>query len=170
MSPEMYEPQPSPEDIDITGLGKAAVLAALFNASAPGGLGFLQAAYGPTDLTIEQAQECIDAVRSSDPVSRETPDLYFDYLHGRPLKLELDGDYINPWGYDRDNGGEGSAKKIIDELRESGQIISDEVREKSRDNAQINANEAMYIGNSATDDLAAKLVKAVEQTVDKYNQ
>ena len=40
-------------DVDITGLDKAAVLAVLYNAAKPQGMGFLQ--YDPEPMTIGQA-------------------------------------------------------------------------------------------------------------------
>ena len=92
-------------DVDISGLSKAQVLMALFNASAPQGMGMLQASRGPQVMDLQTAEQIIKDYLS------------FDYLYGRPLKLDLSGSSFDPWGFDRDNGGDGTAQKIIDQLR-----------------------------------------------------
>ena len=92
-------------EIDISGLPKAQVLAALYNASAPQGMGVLQAANGPQVMDIQTAEE----------ITRQY--LEFDYLFGRPLKVDLSGLSFDPFLFDRDNGGNGTAHKIIELLR-----------------------------------------------------
>lgn len=104
--------------VSIKGLDKAAVLAALYNGSAPVGLGFLQSRPGP--MTVEEARAFIPA---GDDRSRMFPELqkehlYFDYLLGRPLKVDLSGDEFDPRLYDRDNG-QGRAERIVAELHAS---------------------------------------------------
>ncbi len=86
-------------EVSIAGMSKAVVLAALYNASRPQGLGFT--AYDPTPMSEETAQAFLDegAFR-------------FDYLYGRVLKVDLSGDTFDPWGYDRDNG-EGKAATVV---------------------------------------------------------
>ncbi len=108
------------EQVDISGMDKAEVLAALYNASAPVGMGHLQAVAG--EMTTEHARKVIDG--HGDDTERMFPGvrggdrtLIFDYLFGRPLKLDLSKDSFNPWGFDRDNGGNGTAAKIIARLR-----------------------------------------------------
>lgn len=78
------------EKIDIAGLNKADVLAALFNSFRPQGAGFLNVL---------------------------TSDLYFDYVLGRVLKVDLSGDSFDPRLYDRDNG-EGAALRTINALKQ----------------------------------------------------
>ncbi len=90
------------EQIDISGLDKAVVLAALFNASQQLGMGFLDSS-GAKDMTVEDARQY---------VSQQT---YFDYLRGRVMKVDLSKDSFDPWGFDRDNGP-GAAKRAIDSL------------------------------------------------------
>jgi hypothetical protein len=90
------------EAIDISNLNKAQVLASLYNNSQPLGLGFLQATSG--DMTTDEAQAHIDK-----------GDLYFDYLNGRVMKVDLEGDSLETWLYDRDNG-EGAASRAIASL------------------------------------------------------
>lgn len=89
--------------IDIKGLDKAEVLHALYHRSHVQGLGILQAI--PT-YTVEDARRDLD----------EQPGYYFDYLHGRVLKVDLSGDSFDSWLYDRDCG-EGAAEAAINELR-----------------------------------------------------
>jgi len=76
--------------IDITGLDKAEVLAALYNASKPLGMGIIH--YTPGDLDLAVAREYL----------AESP--HFDYLHGRVMKVNLSSDSLDPRLYDRDNG------------------------------------------------------------------
>lgn len=116
------------DEIDIKGIDKAELLAALYNNSRPMGMGFLQAR--PGELTIEQAREACgygdDSTRMLGKNAAGNRELYFDYLHGRPLKSDLSGDTFRPWGYDRDNGGDGTAARIIESLRakQTGAVVS----------------------------------------------
>ena len=84
--------------IDISQMNKAKVLVALFNKATPQGMGYLQSS--PQPMTTEEAQRHLD--RSS----------FFDYLHGRVMKVDLGGDSLDPRLYDRDNG-EGAARKAL---------------------------------------------------------
>lgn len=77
--------------IDIKGKRKAEVLAKLYNASRPQGMGFLRA--DNQVMTTADAQAIIDSGQT-----------YFDYLKGRVLKVDLGGDELDPRLYDRDNG------------------------------------------------------------------
>jgi hypothetical protein len=77
--------------IKIEGLDKAAVLAALYNASRQQGMGFMHAR-GASGMTIEEARKELEGTT------------YFDYLHGRVMKIDLSGDDMDEWLYDRDNG------------------------------------------------------------------
>ena len=88
--------------MNIQGLDKAEVLAALFNASRQQGLGFLDTR-GNSQMSVESAQEIL------------TKTQHFDYLHGRVMKLSLDGDELETRLYDRDNG-EGAAERALSEL------------------------------------------------------
>ena len=104
--------------IDISGLNKGAVLAALYNASAPMGMGVFQAQAG--NMTVAQAQAHIDADSTPDyPGKKPYGKYYFDYLHGRPLKVNLKEDAFDGGLFDRDNGGPGSAARIVEALRAS---------------------------------------------------
>jgi hypothetical protein len=88
--------------IDLTGLDKADVLAALYNASRPQGMGFLS--YDPKPMTKDEAVAFL-----------ETSD-YFGYLKGRVMQVKLSGTILDPRSYDRDNGP-GAAAKAIAALR-----------------------------------------------------
>lgn len=100
-------------NINIKGIDKALILQALYNNSRPMGMGFLQARPGP--MSIEDARELIAGKDSGDyPGGRHNVDGYFDYVYGRPLKLLFIGDdELRTDGYDRDNGGDGTAARII---------------------------------------------------------
>ena len=91
-------------EIDIKGLDKAEVLLALYNHSHVQGLGFLQMV---DNYTIKDAKKDLET---------SAPYFYFDYLHGRVLKVDLSKDTFNGDLYDRDCGP-GAAQKAIDELR-----------------------------------------------------
>ena len=101
--------------VNIKGLDKAAVLAALYNRAKIQGLGFLQACDG--DMTTEQAQKLLEGEQTPDyPITRR--DQYFDYLYGRVMKVNLTSDEeLDPRLYDRDNG-EGAAAAAIDTIRD----------------------------------------------------
>jgi hypothetical protein len=90
--------------VSIKGLDKAAVLAALYNASRPQGMGFLQ--YNPEDMTVDVARRILN-------------DHYvdFDYLAGRMMKINLrSDDEFDERLYDRDLG-KGAAERAIAPLR-----------------------------------------------------
>lgn len=84
--------------ISLIGKDKAKVLASLYNNSKPLGLGIRQ--YDPKPMTEEEANELL---------KEQT---YFDYLKGRIMKVDLSGDSLETYLYNRDNG-EGSAEAIL---------------------------------------------------------
>lgn len=93
--------------VSTRGLSKAAVLAALYNASMPQGMGILH--YDPQPMTEAEAAELL----------AEDREPYFDYLKGRVMKIKLDSDdEFDPWLYDRDNGP-GAAERAIAPLRKA---------------------------------------------------
>lgn len=100
------------EIINIKGIDKARILAALYNASKQQGMGFLhtKGAAGK-DMSTAEAQAEIDArLAHGGPAAA----IYFDYLHGRVMKVDLTGDELDPWGYDRDNGAGAAERALID--------------------------------------------------------
>ena len=116
--------------VSIIGLDKRAVLAALYNRAITGGMGFMH--YNPTPMTVEQAGEIL---RSFDRITKKilfweiekrpaNKYIYFDYLGGRPMKVDLTSDEeFDAWQYDRpDYNGEGAAEDAIRTLRETGDV------------------------------------------------
>ena len=95
--------------IDISCMRKAAVLAKLYNNARPLGMGFLH--YTPGDMSIEEADAILDQTRM----------LYFDYLKGRVLKVNLAPDLLRTDLYDRDNGPGAAARALG--LPEIGEVI-----------------------------------------------
>jgi len=90
--------------INIEGLDKAEVLASLYNSSKPLGLGILH--FKNEDMGVKEAKELLQE------------NTYFDYLHGRVMKVDLKGTDIRVGMYDRDNG-EGAFASVISSLREN---------------------------------------------------
>lgn len=88
--------------ISLKGLSKSKVLAGLYNASHPQGLGYLH--FDPAPMTQTEA-ELIGEEHKWD----------FDYLKGRIMKVDLSKDEFDPWLYDRDNGN-GAALKVINSI------------------------------------------------------
>jgi hypothetical protein len=84
--------------IDISKIAKSAVLAALYNAAKPQGMGFMH--YDPTPMTPSEAAALLAQTTS------------FDYLKGRVMKIDLSGNQLDPYLYDRDNG-QGAAERAI---------------------------------------------------------
>jgi hypothetical protein len=91
--------------INIAGLDKAAVLATLYNHSRQQGLGFLHTR-SALPMSDDQAAAELNA----------NPHGYFDYLHGRVMKVDLTGEELDPRLYDRDNGA-GAAARAIGQLQ-----------------------------------------------------
>lgn len=90
--------------ISIKDLSKAKVLAALYNNSRQQGMGFMHAR-GAAGMTEDEAQAELDARK----------DKYFDYLHGRVMKVDLNGDTLDTGLYDRDNG-HGAAARALESI------------------------------------------------------
>ena len=85
--------------ISTAGMDKAAVLAALYNAAKPLGLGRLQ--YDPTPMPIETAQALLKSGQT-----------YFDYVQGRVMKVDLSGDEFDSRLYDCDNGKDAAVNAL----------------------------------------------------------
>ena len=96
--------------VNIKGLNKAEVLAALFNNSKIQGINAQLFNMGiiekPKDITKEDAQIILDGFGDGK--------IYFDYLNGKIMKIDLTSDEEFDEGlYDRDNGV-GAAQRAID--------------------------------------------------------
>lgn len=104
--------------INIQGLPKAKVLAALHNATSALGMGRLHDL--GRDMTEAEAQAFID--RGTDDMgfdrdrTHDGNTLKFDYVRGRPIKANLAGDEFDERGFDRD-AGQGRAERAIATLR-----------------------------------------------------
>lgn len=94
--------------VSIKGISKAKVLLALFNNSKPQGVGILTFAVFSAEkiLTEEMCEEIL----------KKTTD--FDYLIGKPLKVNfLSDESFDARLYDSNNGGEGTAQRVIDSIK-----------------------------------------------------
>lgn len=120
----------------IVGLDKAEVFAALYNNARAQGLGFLH--YNPKPMTAEIARQ-----RFGDNFG------YFDYVDGRVMKIDLSGDDVDTWGYDRDNGT-GAVQRIIDTLRETGKTNPVETQANHRLNTLESAMSLQSMLNKKT--------------------
>ncbi len=105
--------------ISIGGISKAAVLAALYNASKPQGLDFIQ--YDPKPMSAEEAEAIL----------KQT--MYFDYLYGRVMKISLKKDEVDTRRYNRDNG-ENAAEMAIEALRQSNNPNADSIQKTHSEN------------------------------------
>ena len=125
------EPREIAEVGNIAGLNKAAVLAALYNAASPRGKGFLQHENNEP-MTEEEAVEYLfegddnnrmfgDSVNEIGGQNR----FRFDYLKGRPLKVDISGNHVDTTFYNRDNGA-GTAERALEWLRRTGQVTPPE--------------------------------------------
>jgi len=90
--------------VDIKGLDRGAVLAALYNNSKPQGMGLL--CFDPAPMSADEAR---GVLAQSD---------WVDYLKGRVIKVKLPegAESFEEWLYDRDLG-KGAAEKAVAALR-----------------------------------------------------
>jgi len=122
--------------VNISGLSRAAVLAALYNASRPLGMGFMH--YNAAAMTEEQAAELLKKTT------------YFDYLQGRVMKISLASDDLETGLYNRDNGPN-AAEFVIDELRKTGATSTPaiaSIHQAGKEQAAAIAREDMEINTS----------------------
>lgn len=97
--------------VSIEGLDKAEVLSALHGSSRSQGTGAL---FDRGPLSVD---ECRAELGRRGYPAYNNSDLYFDYLRGRVMKVDLSTDQFNPALYDRDNGP-GAAERAISRLHE----------------------------------------------------
>lgn len=91
--------------VSIAGLDKTALLQALYERARPQGMGILRYDFEERPLSPEVAAAALAGG-------------YIDYLGGRSLKVDLSGDEVDPWLYDRDNGA-GALAEVVQRLREA---------------------------------------------------
>lgn len=146
----------------ISGLDKAAVLAALYNASRPQGMGFL--AYKAEPMTVDAARELLNDGYH-----------YFDYLYGRVMKVDLAGDELETRLYNRDNG-QNAAENALAELAASGsvntvgiQIQHDAGKKQAAFETMATINQPTVIGDGAVHlsmaDVAHLVAPAIAEAV-----
>lgn len=121
--------------VSLQGLNKAMVLAALYNASRPLGMGFLH--YDPAPMTAKEAQELLDVGHT-----------YFDYLKGRVMKVDLSGDNLDTFLYDRNNGA-GAAAQAIAAL-ETGGVTAPQIQQAHQEGKELAAADARIGMNTPT--------------------
>lgn len=99
--------------VDVRGIDKAELLAALYNRAKVQGMGILQAVPGdmPPGVAVRILTDFTEETRNG-------PEAYFDYLFGRVMKIDVLPDELDPWLYDRDNG-EGAVASVVAGLRAS---------------------------------------------------
>ena len=85
--------------VNISKLNKAEVLAALYSASRPLGMGHLQ--NHTAAMSVDDAQELLDGGQT-----------YFDYVNGRVMKVDLSGDELRTALFNRDNGADAAESAI----------------------------------------------------------
>lgn len=98
--------------IDITGIDKATLLAALYNRQPP--------LVGVIAFEDDLRMPMTDKVAAIALIHDEKPagEWRFDYLHGRPIKVSFVGDVLeNEHMFDR-NAGEGACVEVVKSLRE----------------------------------------------------
>lgn len=158
------------EAIDISTLDKGSVLAALYNASRPLGMGFMQ--YDPKPMQPEEATELL---------KHHT---YFDYLKGRVMKLDFRGNVLRVDLYDRDNGS-GAAQRAIEALQKSADVNNPKIMESHKDGTRAAAASArtalgkqsvmttksgLPVVEMGLADVADRLGPKINQAIDHENQ
>lgn len=88
--------------MNIKHLSKAKVLATLYNGSKVQGMGILQTR--ENEMSEAEAQSLLDGGIT-----------YFDYLHGKVMKVDLSSENLDTRLYNRDNG-EGKAERLLSAL------------------------------------------------------
>lgn len=137
--------------IDIEGKDKADVLAKLYNASRPLGLGIVQAV--GDDMTLEEARRVLDSDGT-----------YVDYLNGRVMKVDLSGSVLDPRLYDRDNG-QGAADRAINAIN---WVDTAPIGEEVTKDAETIAGEAYQIIGSLAEEAGLFNHPSVQRALDYF--
>ncbi len=110
--------------MNISGLSKAKVLAALYNRAQAQGMGLLR--YNPTPMTEAMATQVITE-RGDDPAADFVVSLggqgrlYFDYVGGRVMKIDITDDEVETDQYNRSNGPN-AAEETVAALRAMDEV------------------------------------------------
>ena len=108
------------ERLDVKDIDPIVLFMILFNNSKQQGMGFLQTE-GAYNINLKEAEKIL----SEQPVCpvhwRKQTDTFkprmLDYVRGRVMKCSINGEELDTWGYDRDNG-EGAAQRSVNEAME----------------------------------------------------
>lgn len=95
--------------IDIKGIEKGVLLHQLWRFSQAQGISYLGLPIKP--VNEDTFREIIKMYQD------EGRDLYFDYLMGKVMKIDISADEMDPWLYDRDNGV-GQAQLVVNYIRQ----------------------------------------------------
>ena len=109
--------------VNIKGMDKAEVLLALWKASQMQGMSFL-GFLASGELTLSQARKEIQERKHTN--FDGTDSIYFDYLNGKVMKVDLGQDEFDSRLYDRDNG-DGAAQRAIDNLKIAVKVKNGEI-------------------------------------------
>ena len=131
--------------VDIKGLDKARVLKALYDHSHVQGSGFLQAV---PDWVVT-VEHCAGLLAKHS---------YFDYLHGRVLKVDLSGDEFDERLYDRDCG-EGAAQRAVDSIRAEREDGGDAAKNASGEKKKPTMEEKVELVKGAVDKILGILTE-----------
>ena len=133
--------------IDISNKDKAEVLAGLYNNSHPVGMGMAQ--YDATPMSVEVARKILKQQQR------------FDYLRGRPLKINLEGNVIWVGAYNYDNA-KGLAQKVISSCRNINEIEADALK-------KVETKVEEEIQKQIQEELAKKQKEVLEQQESNVN-
>lgn len=104
------------EMIDVRDIDRAELLAALYNATRPVGRGAMHDLC--RDMTVAEARVALEEQRQQQRgLGRLGIIAYFDYLYGRPIKLDVEQDALDFYNYD-DDAGAGTGKRVVEALRQ----------------------------------------------------
>ncbi len=122
--------------VDTTGLEREPLLAALYNAAAPRGLGFTHYDPRPMDATWahrvinERGNDLLHVMHKLNPhtfpVPRPRVTLAFDYVYGRPLKVMPVNPRVDVTRYNEIHA-EGLAQTVIGILRDTGDPMHEDI-------------------------------------------
>lgn len=96
------------DKIDVSAIAPEKLLAGLYNSARQQGMGFLNPA-GAQPMTEEDARRYLEANTYKERT-------YVDYLQGRVMKVEINGQTLDSALYDRDNGT-GAAARVVKSLK-----------------------------------------------------
>ena len=110
----MSQHSPYTEVLDISGINKSDLLCALFKAAVEAAPFSLELALLPApEISPDYARELIDRAQSDHEGRR----IEFDHIDTLFMKIDITGDTFDPYAYDQNNGGPGTAERVVAHLR-----------------------------------------------------